>query len=125
MQDGAQDANGHGTHTAGIMAADGSAGVLDANGFLRGLGMAPGAYRRGGEGLEIRWTLIDTALESPLGQIAMIPMLAWIARSAPPNLKATYFAVMASDEDRVVSLYRRVADDARCARRHADHRGQI
>jgi hypothetical protein len=27
--------------------------------------------------------LIDTALESPLGQIAMIPMLAWIARSAP------------------------------------------
>ena len=26
----------------------------------------------------------------------MIPMLAWIARSAPENLKATYFAVMAS-----------------------------
>jgi hypothetical protein len=40
--------------------------------------------------------LIDTALESPLGQIAMIPMLAWIASSAPANLKATYFAVMAS-----------------------------
>lgn len=40
--------------------------------------------------------LIDTALESPLGQIAMIPMLAWIANSAPPNLKATFFAVMAS-----------------------------
>jgi hypothetical protein len=40
--------------------------------------------------------LIDTALESPLGQIAMIPMLAWIANSAPVNLKATYFAVMAS-----------------------------
>jgi hypothetical protein len=40
--------------------------------------------------------LIDTALESPLGQIAMIPMLAWIANSAPKNLKATYFAVMAS-----------------------------
>jgi hypothetical protein len=40
--------------------------------------------------------LIDTALESPLGQIAMIPMLAWIANSAPANLKATYFAVMAS-----------------------------
>ena len=41
-------------------------------------------------------TLINTALESPLGQIAMIPMLAWIANSAPANLKATYFAVMAS-----------------------------
>ena len=40
--------------------------------------------------------LVDTALESPLGQISMVPMLAWIARSAPDNLKATYFAVMAS-----------------------------
>jgi len=38
----------------------------------------------------------NTALASPLGQIAMIPMLAWIANSAPANLKATYFAVMAS-----------------------------
>jgi BT1 family len=41
-------------------------------------------------------TLFDTALESPLGQIAMIPMLAWIANSAPEKLKATFFAVMAS-----------------------------
>ena len=40
--------------------------------------------------------LIDTALESPLGQIAMIPMLAWIAQNAPSHLKATFFAVMAS-----------------------------
>jgi hypothetical protein len=40
--------------------------------------------------------VIDTALESPLGQIAMIPMLAWIANSAPERLKATFFAVMAS-----------------------------
>lgn len=40
--------------------------------------------------------VIDTALESPLGQIAMIPMLAWIANSAPDKLKATFFAVMAS-----------------------------
>jgi len=40
--------------------------------------------------------LVDTALESPLGQISMIPMLAWIANSAPAHLKATYFAVMAS-----------------------------
>ncbi|WP_455208485.1 hypothetical protein [Kaarinaea lacus] len=40
--------------------------------------------------------LVDTALESPLGQIAMIPMLAWIANSAPTQLKATFFAVMAS-----------------------------
>ncbi len=40
--------------------------------------------------------VIDTAIESPLGQIAMIPMLAWIANSAPDKLKATFFAVMAS-----------------------------
>jgi hypothetical protein len=40
--------------------------------------------------------VVDTALESPLGQVAMIPMLAWIANSAPANLKATFFAVMAS-----------------------------
>jgi hypothetical protein len=40
--------------------------------------------------------IVNTALESPLGQIAMIPMLAWIAHSAPDSLKATYFAVMAS-----------------------------
>ena len=40
--------------------------------------------------------IIDTAMESPLGQIAMIPMLAWIARNAPADLKATFFAVMAS-----------------------------
>ena len=40
--------------------------------------------------------IVNTALASPLGQIAMIPMLAWIANSAPSSLKATYFAVMAS-----------------------------
>ena len=40
--------------------------------------------------------IIDTTLESPLGQVAMIPMLAWIARNAPADLKATFFAVMAS-----------------------------
>lgn len=48
--------------------------------------------------------IVDTALESPLGQIAMIPMLAWIANSAPMNLKATYFAVMASFTNLALSL---------------------
>ena len=33
----------HGTHTAGIMAADGASGNLDSFGFLRALGVAPGA----------------------------------------------------------------------------------
>ncbi len=40
--------------------------------------------------------ILDTAVESPLGQIAMIPMLAWIAKNASAKLKATFFAVMAS-----------------------------
>ena len=48
--------------------------------------------------------LVNTALESPLGQIAMIPMLAWIANTAPANLKATYFAVMASFTNLALSL---------------------
>lgn len=40
--------------------------------------------------------LVNTTLSAPLAQVAMIPLLAWIARSAPVNLKATYFAVMSS-----------------------------
>jgi hypothetical protein len=40
--------------------------------------------------------IIETTLESPLGQVAMIPLLTWIARNAPADLKATFFAVMAS-----------------------------
>jgi len=40
--------------------------------------------------------IINTAVESPLGQVSMIPLLAWIARNAPANMKATFFAVFAS-----------------------------
>ena len=40
--------------------------------------------------------IINTAVESPLGQVAMIPLLAWIAKNAPAHLKATFFAVFAS-----------------------------
>jgi hypothetical protein len=40
---GAEKASKHGTHTAGIIAADGSSGIVDERGFLRGLGVAPGA----------------------------------------------------------------------------------
>jgi hypothetical protein len=34
----------------------------------------------------------------------MIPMLAWIANSAPAHLKATYFAIMASFTNLALSL---------------------
>ena len=40
--------------------------------------------------------IVDTMADSPMNQVAMIPMLAWIAREAPRNQKATYFAVMAA-----------------------------
>jgi hypothetical protein len=68
---------------------------------LPGIGMYYGLHEwtaaRTGGVVDARFiALVDSALESPLGQIAMIPMLAWIANSAPANLKATYFAVMAS-----------------------------
>jgi hypothetical protein len=48
--------------------------------------------------------LLNTAVASPLDQVAMIPMLAWIANSAPEHLKATYFAVMASFTNLALSL---------------------
>ena len=40
--------------------------------------------------------IIDTMADSPLGQVVMVPMLAWIAREAPADQKATYFAVLAA-----------------------------
>ena len=50
--------------------------------------------------------VLDTAVESPLAQIAMIPMLAWIARNAPVALKATFFAVMAAFTNLALSASR-------------------
>ncbi|MDP7541180.1 MAG: hypothetical protein QGF65_01755 [Candidatus Pelagibacter bacterium] len=40
--------------------------------------------------------IVNTTLESPLGQVSMIPLLAWIAKNAPAHLKATFFAIFAS-----------------------------
>jgi BT1 family len=79
--------------------------------------------------------IIDVAVESPLGQIAMIPMLAWIARNAPNNLKATFFAVMASFTNLALSasslgtkylnqmfnITREVRDDANVVTTAADY----
>lgn len=48
--------------------------------------------------------VVDTSLMSLLSEIAMVPMLAWIARTAPDNLKATYFAVMVSFTNLGLSL---------------------
>jgi len=74
-----------------------AAGVLS----LPNLGLYYGVHEwtaaRTGGIVDARFiAILDTAIESPLGQIAMVPMLAWIARNAPSDLKATFFAVMAS-----------------------------
>ena len=42
------------------------------------------------------FAVIDTTISAPLAQLAMVPMLILIARSAQPGAEATTFAVMAS-----------------------------
>ena len=49
------------------------------------LGLSPRAF-----------AFIDTTISAPLGQLAMVPMLVLIARTAPPGAEATMFAIMAS-----------------------------
>lgn len=56
---------GHDVTRALYDAGYGSPSRVYENGAAR-LGMAPQAYRRGGEGLEIRWSLVDTALGQAL-----------------------------------------------------------
>jgi len=42
------------------------------------------------------FAIVDTTISAPLAQVAMVPMLILIARSARPGAEATTFAVMAS-----------------------------
>ena len=42
------------------------------------------------------FAVVDTTISAPLAQLAMVPMLILIARSAQPGAEATTFAVMAS-----------------------------
>jgi hypothetical protein len=69
--------------------------------FLPSLGMYYGLHHwtaaHTGGVVDARFiAVINTAVESPLGQVSMIPLLAWIARNAPAAMKATFFAVFAS-----------------------------
>jgi len=69
--------------------------------FLPSIGMYYGFHQwtasQTGGFVDARFiAIINTAVESPLGQVSMIPLLAWIARNAPANMKATFFAVFAS-----------------------------
>jgi hypothetical protein len=82
-------------HVVGVLTVAGTLLALPIVGMYYGLHQWTAAHTGGV--VDARFiALIDTAIESPLGQIAMVPMLAWIANSAPDKLKATYFAVMAS-----------------------------
>ena len=74
-----------------------AAGILSLPGIGLYYGVQDWTARWTGGVVDARFiAIIDTALELPLAQVAMIPMLAWIARNAPAHLKATFFAVMAS-----------------------------
>lgn len=42
------------------------------------------------------FAFVDTTIAAPLAQLAMVPMLILIARTAPPGAEATSFAIMAS-----------------------------
>ena len=69
--------------------------------FLPSIGMYYGLHEwtaeQSGGIIDAKFIAItNTAMESPLGQVSMIPLLAWIARNAPTHLKATFFAVFAS-----------------------------
>jgi uncharacterized membrane protein YidH (DUF202 family) len=87
----------------GVLTVVGTVLALPIIGMYYGLHEWTAAYTNGI--IDARFiALVDTALESPLGQIAMIPMLAWIANSAPSELKATFFAVMASFTNLALSL---------------------
>ncbi len=73
------------------------AGILSLPGIGLFYGVQDWTARWTGGVVDARFiAIIDTTLESPFAQVAMIPMLAWIARNAPSHLKATFFAVMAS-----------------------------
>ena len=67
--------------------------------YLPYLGMYHGLHEWTAENLGFgarTIAIVDTMADSPLGQVAMVPMLAWIAKEAPKDQKATYFAVMAA-----------------------------
>jgi hypothetical protein len=74
-----------------------AAGILSLPNIGLYYGLHEWAAPRTGGIVDARFiAILDTAIESPLAQISMIPMLAWIAKNAPAHLKATFFAVMAS-----------------------------
>ena len=63
--------------------------------YIPNVGLFYGIHER--LGLSPRaFAVIDTTISAPLAQLAMVPMLILIARSARPGAEATSFAVMAS-----------------------------
>lgn len=68
------------------------------------LGLSPRAF-----------AIIDTTISAPLGQLAMVPMLVLIAKTAPQGAEATMFAIMASLMNLALSaseLFTRYLNDA-------------
>ena len=83
------------------------------------LGMAPQAYRRGGDGLEIRWSLVDTALGQALVAVTERGVCAVLLGDDPDALlaelrsefpRATLLRVDAGRDDFLAPRVRAVAD---------------
>jgi len=63
--------------------------------YLPSIGLFYGAHEWLGVSART-FAVIDTTISAPLAQLAMVPMLILIARSAQPGAEATTFAIMAS-----------------------------
>ena len=63
--------------------------------YLPSIGLFYGVHEWLGVSARV-FAVVDTTISAPLAQLAMVPMLILIARSAQPGAEATTFAVMAS-----------------------------
>lgn len=63
--------------------------------YLPSIGLFYGIHEWLGVSARV-FAVVDTTISAPLGQLAMVPMLILIARSAKPGAEATTFAIMAS-----------------------------
>jgi hypothetical protein len=69
--------------------------ILGAVLYLPTLGLFYGVHEWLGVSARV-FAFVDTTISAPLSQLAMVPMLILIARTAPPGAEATSFAIMAS-----------------------------
>lgn len=91
----------HGTHTAGIMAGDGSSGKTDSGGFLRGLGVAPGAqlFEQDYRELFTQTGGMSQLMEESLANGALLSSNSWGPSGTPRGYDADTLEVDISARD--------------------------